>query len=51
VTTLTGCDSSLPAEAIVAWQPPPDSLDIRRWVLSHALLAPHAHNLQSWLLD
>jgi hypothetical protein len=26
-------------------------LDIRRWVLSHALLAPHAHNLQSWLVD
>lgn len=26
-------------------------MDIRRWVLSHALLAPHAHNLQSWLVD
>jgi hypothetical protein len=51
VTTLTGCDSSMPAEAIAAWQPPADSLDIRRWVLSHALLAPHAHNLQSWLVD
>jgi len=51
VTTLTACDSSLPAEAIAAWQPPADSLDIRRWVLSHALLAPHAHNLQSWLVD
>lgn len=49
--TLSGCDSSLPAEAIAAWQPPADSLDIRRWVLSHALLAPHAHNLQSWLVD
>jgi hypothetical protein len=41
----------MPAEAIAAWQPPADSLDIRRWVLSHALLAPHAHNLQSWLVD
>ncbi len=51
VTTLTGCDSSLPAEAIAAWNPPAESLDIRRWVLSHALLAPHAHNLQSWLVD
>ena len=51
LTTLTACDSSLPAEAIAAWQPPADSLDIRRWVLSHALLAPHAHNLQSWLVD
>lgn len=51
VTSLTGCDSSLPPEAIAAWTPPADSLDIRRWVLSHALLAPHAHNLQSWLVD
>ena len=51
LTTLTGCDSSMPAEAIAAWQPPADNLDIRRWVLSHALLAPHAHNLQSWLVD
>ncbi len=50
-TTLTACDSSMPAEAIAAWQPPADNLDIRRWVLSHALLAPHAHNLQSWLVD
>ena len=51
VTTLTACDTSMPAEAIAAWQPPADNLDIRRWVLSHALLAPHAHNLQSWLVD
>ena len=48
---LPGCDSRMPSEAIVAWQPPSDSLDIRRWVLSHALLAPNAHNLQSWLVD
>jgi hypothetical protein len=26
-------------------------MDIRRWAISHALLAPHAHNLQSWLVD
>lgn len=51
LSTLTGCDSAMPAEAIAAWQPPADHLDIRRWVLSHALLAPHAHNLQSWLVD
>ena len=51
VTTLTACDTSMPAEAISAWQPPADKLDIRRWVLSHALLAPHSHNLQSWLVD
>ena len=51
VTSLTGCDSSMPAEAIAAWQPPADSLEIRRWVLSHALLATKEHNLQSWLVD
>ena len=51
VTTLGACSSDLPPEAIEAWQPPADSLDIRRWVVSHALLAPHAHNLQSWLVD
>ena len=50
-TTLTGCDSSMPPEAIAAWQPPADNLEIRQWALSHALLAPHAHNLQSWLVD
>jgi hypothetical protein len=49
--TLTACDGSMPPEAIADWQPPTDSLEIRRWVLSHALLAPNAHNLQSWLVD
>lgn len=48
---LSGCSSAMPPEAIAAWQPPPESLDLRRWALSHALLAPHAHNLQSWLVD
>ena len=48
---LSGCSSTMPPEAIAAWQTPPESLDLRRWVLSHALLAPHAHNLQSWLAD
>lgn len=48
---MSGCDSSMPAEAIAAWQPPPDTLELRRWVVSHALLAPHSHNLQSWLVD
>jgi hypothetical protein len=51
LSSLTGCSSDLPPEAIAAWQPPTDDLDIRRWALSHALLAPHAHNLQSWLVD
>ena len=49
--SLTGCNSAMPPAAIAAWQAPADSLDLRRWVLSHALLAPNAHNLQSWLVD
>ena len=49
--SLPGCSSALPPEAIAAWKPPAEDLEIRRWVLSHALLAPHAHNLQSWLVD
>ncbi|WP_348945597.1 hypothetical protein ABHF33_03100 [Chitinibacter sp. FCG-7] len=48
---LVGCSSALPAEAIAAWQPPSASLDLRHWILSHALLAPHSHNLQSWLVN
>ncbi len=49
--SLQGCSSALPPEAVAAWKPPADDLEIRRWALSHALLAPHAHNLQSWLVD
>jgi hypothetical protein len=41
----------MPPEAIAAWQGPGAELDIRRWVLSYAILAPHSHNLQSWLVD
>jgi hypothetical protein len=51
LSSLSGCSSALPPEAVSAWKPPADDLEIRRWVLSHALLAPHAHNLQSWLVD
>lgn len=51
VTPLAGCSSALPPEAIAAWQPPAATLELRHWILSHALLAPHSHNLQSWLVD
>lgn len=52
VSTLSGCGSALPPEAIAAWQGPPgDEPDVRRWLLAHAILAPHSHNLQSWLVD
>ena len=52
---LSGCSPGMPAEAIQAWHGPgPDASmdgDVRRWLLSYALLAPHSHNLQSWLVD
>jgi hypothetical protein len=49
---LAGCSSDYPAEAVQAWQgPADDGGDVRRWILSYAILAPHSHNLQSWLVD
>ena len=49
---LAGCSSDYPAEAVHAWQGPAvDGGDVRRWILSYAILAPHSHNLQSWLVD
>ncbi len=49
---LAGCSSSLSPEAVAAWNgPAADTADVRRWVLSYAILAPHSHNLQSWLVD
>ncbi len=50
-TTLSACSSALPPEAIAAWQGPGEQADVRRWLVGHALLAPHSHNLQSWLVD
>jgi hypothetical protein len=49
--TIAGCSSALPEEAIAAWKGPGQEADARRWILSHAILAPHSHNLQSWLVD
>lgn len=49
---VAGCSASaLPPEAVAAWQGPGEEPDLRRWILSHAILAPHSHNLQSWLVD
>jgi len=48
---IAGCTSDMPPEAIAAWQGPGAEPDIRRWILSYAILAPHSHNLQSWLVD
>lgn len=50
--TLPGCSSALPAEALSAWNGPPEGeTDARRWALAHALLAPSSHNRQPWLVD
>ena len=48
---VSGCSADVPAEAIAAWNGPPGDADHRRWVLGWAVLAPHSHNLQSWLVD
>jgi hypothetical protein len=49
---LAGCSSDYPAQAVQAWQgPAADGGDLRYWILSYAILAPHSHNLQSWLVD
>jgi len=48
---LTACSSDMPPEAIAAWKGPPSETDVRKWILSYAILAPHSHNLQSWLID
>lgn len=54
-TALTACSAGMPAEAIEAWQGPGSAIssdaDVRRWLLSYAILAPHSHNLQSWVAD
>ncbi|MBL8315485.1 MAG: twin-arginine translocation pathway signal protein [Rubrivivax sp.] len=48
---MAGCTAQMPPEAVAAWQGPGDQPDLRRWVLGYAILAPHSHNLQSWLVD
>ena len=48
---LTACSDQMPAAAIEAWNGPGPQADPRRWILSYAILAPHSHNLQSWVVD
>jgi len=48
---LTACSREMPPEAIAAWQGPKQETDERKRILSYAILAPHSHNLQSWLVD
>jgi hypothetical protein len=52
IPLAAGCDTDTPEDAIRAWRgPPPMETELRRWALSHALLAPNPHNLQPWLVD
>ena len=46
-----GCSVAMPPEAVAPWQGPGNEADLRRWILSYAILAPHSHNLQSWVVD
>ena len=48
---LTACSKALPPEAIAAWNGPGNEPDLRRWLLGYAIVAPHSHNLQSWVVD
>lgn len=51
---LGGCSSQVPDAAIEAWQDPYNTVtsgDVRHWIVSYAILAPHSHNLQSWVVD
>lgn len=50
-TASAGCTQQMPAGAIAPWKGPGQEPDIRRWILGYAILAPHSHNLQSWLVD
>lgn len=52
VPLMAGCNFDIPDQAVSAWRaPPPMEMEVRRWALSHALLAPNPHNLQPWLVD
>ena len=47
-----GCGAwSMPGSATAAWRGPGAEGEPRRRALSYALLAPSAHNRQSWLVD
>ena len=47
----SGCSPAMPEDAIAAWRDSGAEPDLRRWILGYAILAPHSHNLQSWMVD
>lgn len=49
--SLAACSSDYPDAALAPWQGPGNDADLRRWALSHAILAPSPHNRQPWIAD
>ncbi len=47
----SGAIFGVPDSAVAAWKGPEPELEIRRFVLSYAILAPNPHNLQPWMAD
>lgn len=43
--------ATYPAKTVEAWKGVSGDLEIRRWILAHALLAPNPHNRQPWIAD
>ena len=48
---VSSCGFGIPKSAVRAWNTMPPDTDLRRWVLSYALLAPNPHNMQPWIAD
>ena len=48
---LAGCSDAFPSEALEAWRGPAQDMELRRWAVAHAILAPNSHNRQPWLVD
>jgi hypothetical protein len=50
-TGLAGCSNTYPETAVEPWYATAEHADVRRFMLSYALLAPNPHNRQPWLAD
>lgn len=46
-----GCSDRLPPASVEAWRGPRPEVEVRRWAIAHALLAPSSHNRQPWIVD
>lgn len=49
--TLLSLRNGTPKEALEAWEGPDAGEDLRRKLVSYAILAPSPHNLQSWRIQ